>query len=53
MYEKGLNHGMTMMVWPLAESQTSWSVKSSGPAETLPQTQLVEVMEFQLSYFKS
>ena len=25
----------------------------SGPQEALPQTKLVEVMEFQLSYFKS
>ena len=30
-----------------------WSVKSSGPQEALLQTKLVEVMEFQLSYFKS
>ena len=33
--------------------QTSWSVKSSGPQEALLQTKLVEMMEFQLSYFKS
>ena len=32
---------------------TSWSVKSSGPQEALLKTKLVEVMEFQLSYFKS
>ena len=32
---------------------TSWSVKSSGPLETLLWTKLVEVMDFQLSYFKS
>ena len=31
-------------------SQTSWNVKSSGPSL---QTKLVEVMEFQWSYFKS
>ena len=31
-------------------SQTSWNVKSSGPSL---RTKLVEVMEFQLSYFKS
>ena len=33
--------------------QTSWNVKSSGPWEASLQTKLVEVMEFQLSYFKS
>ena len=31
---------------------TSRSVKSSRPQEALRQTKLVEVMEFQLSYFK-
>ena len=31
----------------------SWSTKSSGTLEALLQTQLVEVMEFQLKYFKS
>ena len=30
-----------------------WNVKSSGPEEASLQTKLVEVMEFQLSYFKS
>ena len=33
--------------------QTSWNAKSSGPQEALLRTKLVEVMEFQLSYFKS
>ena len=33
--------------------QTSWNVKSSGPQKASLQTKLVEVMEFQLSYFKS
>ena len=28
------------------------SMKSSGPWEALPRTKLVELMEFQLSYFK-
>ena len=42
-----------MRVWPLIQSQTSWTVKSSGPQETLLRTKLVEVMEFQLSYFRS
>ena len=41
----------TMMLWYLTYSQTSWSVRSSGPYEGLPQTKLVDVMEFQLSYF--
>ena len=34
-------------------SQTSWNMKSSGPEKASLQTKLVEVMEFQLSYFKS
>ena len=33
--------------------QTPWSVKSNGPWEASLQTKLVEVMEFQLSCFKS
>ena len=32
---------------------SSWNVKSSGPQEASLRTNLVEVMEFQLSYFKS
>ena len=35
------------------QSQTSWNMKSSGPQKASLQTKLVEVMEFQLSYFKS
>ena len=35
------------------QSQTSWNVKSSGPQKASLQTKLVEVMAFQLSYFKS
>ena len=34
-------------------SQTSWNVKSSGLLKASLQTKLVEVMEFQLIYFKS
>ena len=34
-------------------SQISWNVTSSGPQEASLRTKLVEVMEFQLSYFKS
>ena len=30
-YEKALMTQITMMVWSLIQSQTSWSVKSSGP----------------------
>ena len=37
----------------LTQSQTSWNVKSSGPQEASLQTKPVEVMEFQLTYFKS
>ena len=37
----------------ITQSQTSWNVKSNGPQEASLQTKLVEVMEFQLSYFKS
>ena len=33
--------------------QTSWNVKSSRPQKASLRTKLVEVMEFQLSYFKS
>ena len=33
--------------------QTSWNAKSSGPQEASLRTKLVEVMEFQLSHFKS
>ena len=32
---------------------TSWSVESSQPQKALLQAKLVDVMEFQLSYFKS
>ena len=35
------------------ESQTSWNVKLSGPQEASLQTKLGDLMEFQLSYFKS
>ena len=35
------------------ETETSWNAKSSGPQEASLQTKLVEVMDCQLSYFKS
>ena len=41
------------MEWSLTQSQTSWSVKSSGPEEALLSVKLVEVMGFQQSYLKS
>ena len=41
------------MVWSLTYSQTSWNVKSGGPYKASLRTKLVEVMEFQMSYFKS
>ena len=44
---------ITTVAWSLTYSQTSWSVKSSGPKEVSLQTKLVKVMKFQLSYFKS
>ena len=37
----------------ITQRQTSWNVKSSGPQEVSLRAKLVEVMEFQLSYFKS
>ena len=33
---------ITMVVWSLTQSQTSWSVKSSGPQEALLRTKLME-----------
>ena len=44
---------ITTMVWSLTQNQASWSVKSSGPWEASWITKLVEVMELQLTYFKS
>ena len=43
------NHDGVITVY----SQTSWSVKSSGPQEASLRTKLVEAMEFQLSYLTS
>ena len=34
-------------------SQTSWYMRSCGPYDASQQTNLVEAMEYQLSYFKS
>ena len=41
------------MVWSLTQSQTSQNENSNGPWEASLQTKLVEVTEFQLSYFRS
>ena len=41
------------MVWSLTKNQVSWNAKSSRPLEASLWTKSVEVMEFQLSYFKS
>ena len=51
--KKVLMTWITTIVWSLTQSQTSWSVKSSGPQEAFFQTKLMEVMEFQISYLKS
>ena len=53
LYKKDLHDPETTMMWSLTQSQTSWNVKSSGPQKASLQTKLVEMMEFQLSYFKS
>ena len=37
----------TVMVWAVTQSQTFWSVKSSGPYEALLSKKLVDAMEFQ------
>ena len=52
LYQKILMTWMTTMLWSLRYVQTSSSVKCSGPQEASLQTKLVEVMEFQFSYFK-
>ena len=55
LHKKILTTHITMMVWSLTYSQISRNAKSSGPQEESLQskTKLVEVMEFQLSYFNS
>ena len=51
--KKHLMTQLTMMMWSLTQSQISCSVNSSRLQEALLQIKLVEVMKFQLSYFKS
>ena len=53
LYKKILMTQITTMVWSLTKSQKIWSVKPGGPYEALLSTELVEVIEFQLNYFKS
>ena len=45
LYEPDNNNGVI--------THLDWSAKSSGPQEASLQTKQVEVMEFQLSYYKS
>ena len=52
-YTKKIMTQIIRMVGSLTESQTSWNVKSSGPWKASLRTKLVEVMEFQVSCFKS
>ena len=51
--KKILRTQITVMMWSLTLSQTSWSVTSNGPWEASLQRNLLQVMEFQLRYFKS
>ena len=53
LYKKDLHDPDNHNGVSLTQSQTSWNVKSSGPQEASLRTKLVEVMEFQLSYFQS
>ena len=46
-----MNQITTMCI--VTQSQTFWSVKSSGPYKALLSIKLVEAMEFQQSYLKS
>ena len=42
-----LTNQITMMVWLVTQSQTFWSIKSSGPYKVLLLIKLVDVMKFQ------
>ena len=53
LYKKICTTQIITMVLSLTWSQTSWNEKPSGPQEISLRTKLVEVMEIQLSYFKS
>ena len=41
---------ITTMMWLVTQSQTFWSVKSSGPQEALLLIKLVDAMKFQPNY---
>ena len=43
---------ITMVEWSVAQSQTSWSVKSSGPQEAPLLIKLAGMTKFQQSYTK-
>ena len=53
LYKKGLHDPDNHYGVITHLDHTSWNVKSSGSLETSLWTKLVEVMEFQLSCFKS
>ena len=52
-YTEVLKTQINMTVWSFTYSQTSWSVNSSELLGSIIVTKLLEVIEFQLSYFKS
>ena len=45
-----LMNQITTMMWLVTQSQTFWSVKSSGPQEALLLIKLVDAMKFQPNY---
>ena len=58
LYQKDLNDPDIYDIWTYldvldTQSQTFWSVNSSGPQEASLWTNLLEVMEFLLIYLKS
>ena len=53
LYQKVLMTQVTTVVWSFTWSQECWTVRSGEPWETPLWIKLVEVMEFQLSFFKS
>ena len=53
LYKKGLHDADNHNGVITHLEQRSWNAKSSGLQEASLRTKLVEVMEFQLSYFKS
>ena len=50
--KKILMNQITMVEWSVAQSQTSWSVKSSGPQEAPLLIKLAGMTKFQQSYTK-